>query len=414
MRVGVFIEQEITVGGGFQQAFSVINLLNSNPLENIEYIFFVFTEENKIILEQNGINAVLIDITPKINLKNDSSIKQRLKKFLQRHGLLYIPPVKPEVWKRDILKLNKLDELLEKNKIDLAYFLTPSTYAMGIKKIPYIYTVWDQCQRDWPEFPEVRSNFQFEFRELNYSKSCPKAIAVLVDSEQAKRDLSFHYRVDLNRIHVAPFFPLESDNLKPDNNVMNKFNIKRPFIFYPAQLWPHKNHRYIIEALKILKDSGTIIDAVFTGSEKGNGEFLKDFTKKLNLEDQIHFLGFVERSEIIGFYNNALALVMPTYLGHTNIPPLEAFLYNCPVCYSDLPDLREQVGEAAFLMNLNDPNSLVEILKLISNGENKNKNIVQEKIKLGHEQLKKFSAENYLNVLKNIFENYMQIKKCWS
>ena len=49
---------------------------------------------------------------------------------------------------------------------------------------------------------------------------------------------------------------------------------------------------------------------------------------------------------------------MPTYFGPTNIPPLEAFSLNVPVCYSDLDGLREQVGEAAFLMNLKNPESL--------------------------------------------------------
>ena len=30
----------------------------------------------------------------------------------------------------------------------------------------FIYTIWDNCHRDQPEFPEVRRNNQFEKREL--------------------------------------------------------------------------------------------------------------------------------------------------------------------------------------------------------------------------------------------------------
>ena len=48
-------------------------------------------------------------------------------------------------------------------------------------------------------------------------------------------------------------------------------------------------------------------------------------------------------------YTEALALVMPTYFGPTNLPPLEAFQTGTPVLYSDLPGMREQVGDAAIM-----------------------------------------------------------------
>ena len=78
-------------------------------------------------------------------------------------------------------------------------------------------------------------------------------------------------------------------------------------------------------------------------------------TKKYNLEDQVRFTGFVSNEEINYLYSQSLALVMPTYFGPTNIPPLEAFKLNVPVLYSDLPGLRDQVNDAALLLNLNDP-----------------------------------------------------------
>jgi glycosyltransferase involved in cell wall biosynthesis len=38
---------------------------------------------------------------------------------------------------------------------------------------------------------------------------------------------------------------------------------------------------------------------------------------------------------------------MPSYFGSTNLPPLEAVSLGCPVIYSDLPEFREQMGDAA-------------------------------------------------------------------
>ena len=62
-------------------------------------------------------------------------------------------------------------------------------------------------------------------------------------------------------------------------------------------------------------------------------------------------------------YKKALALVMPTYFGPTNLPPLEAFRSGTPVLYSDLPGMREQVGDAAILLDLDDPKSMVDAVR---------------------------------------------------
>ena len=186
--------------------------------------------------------------------------------------------------------------------------------------------------------------------------------------------------------------------------------MKRPFVFYPAQFWAHKNHVYILEALAYLRKDDIFIDAVFTGNDFGNKDFLIKCADKLGLKEQIHWLGFVSRSELEAIYQTAVALVMPTYFGPTNIPPLEAFQWECPVCCPDLPGLRDQVEEAGFLMNLDDPESLVYILKKILAEEP----IVREKKDKGYDVLKRLSPDNYLNIIRNIFDEYEKTLKCHS
>ena len=142
----------------------------------------------------------------------------------------------------------------------------------------------------------------------------------------------------------------------------------------------------------------------------GNKDFLIKCADKLGLKEQIHWLGFVSRSELEAIYQTAVALVMPTYFGPTNIPPLEAFQWECPVCCPDLPGLRDQVEEAGFLMNLDDPESLVYILKKILAEEP----IVREKKDKGYDVLKRLSPDNYLNIIRNIFDEYEKTLKCHS
>ena len=74
-------------------------------------------------------------------------------------------------------------------------------------------------------------------------------------------------------------------------------------------------------------------------------------------------------------YKNSLALVMPTYFGPTNIPPLEAFALGVPVLYSDLPGLREQVGECSIAIKFGQSNSMATHLLSLMNDKNLRKNI---------------------------------------
>jgi glycosyltransferase involved in cell wall biosynthesis len=392
VRIGIFLEQNRNVGGGFQQAYSVAKLLLEKPLEDIDYIFFVFTRENEKILRDEGIDVVYVGFSI---LRLLHRVKAKF--FRMVFGLLL--PFQ-----------GYIEKTLDKYEIDLVYFLTPSSSAMSLKRHNYIITVWDQCHRDWMEFPEVYANLEFERREFFCRETLPKAVAVLVDSALSKRRLHERYGVDLERIEIAPFFPLKEESAKAHEaetavDVCKKYSIDLPFLFYPAQFWSHKNHVYILDALTSLRNSDLKIAAVFVGNDFGNKSFLTEQAQAMGLADQVYFLGFVPRREVIAFYKKTLALVMPTYFGPTNIPPLEAFSLRCPVCYPDLPGLREQVADGAFLMDLNNPESLCDIVKILLFDKNK----VEQKLAAGTRQLESYSEQNYINILHRLFNSYSQL-----
>ena len=127
------------------------------------------------------------------------------------------------------------------------------------------------------------------------------------------------------------------------------------------------------------------------------------------MDDLIHYVGFVPNNQIPYLYKQSLSLVMPTYLGPTNIPPLEAFFYKTPVCYSDKPSFREQVRDAAFYIDLKDPHSLVKAIIKIKN----NKELVNYKIHKGMEILSSWSEEDFYKCLITMFEEYQYIREGW-
>ena len=117
----------------------------------------------------------------------------------------------------------------------------------------------------------------------------------------------------------------------------------------------------------------------------------------------------MEDKEVPYFYRQSVALVMPTYFGPTNIPPLEAFSLGCPVCYSDFLAAGDQINDAVFPIDLEDPESLARALMTITEDSAQ----VKTKIEKGMQVVQRWNEEACWEGLKFIFEEYEQKMRCW-
>tara|TARA_B110000114_G_C14990558_1_gene356387 strand:- start:31 stop:1020 length:990 start_codon:yes stop_codon:yes gene_type:complete len=309
------------------------------------------------------------------------------------------------------LGLSSIENKLRNDKIDIIYFLGPNLVSHGIKNIPYIFTLWDLGHLDFLEFPEFSYDTQFETREFTNLIGLKKSYRVIVDSEWGKKNVIKKYNLDEKRIEVLKFLPNIKVIKSPSEvSIKDKYKIKNDYIFYPANFWAHKNHMYILKAIKILREEENInIDVVFSGSAEGNLRYILDKAKEFKIDDLIHYIGYVPNEEVPSLYKQSLSLVMPTYLGPTNIPPLEAFAYKTPVCYSDMPSFREQVGDSVFFLDLSDPYSLVKNLIIIQNDIQ----VVNEKKEKGLQILENWNEETFYKKLLSIFNEYSYIRELW-
>ena len=132
------------------------------------------------------------------------------------------------------------------------------------------------------------------------------------------------------------------------------------FLFYPAQLWRHKNHENLLIALAGIKEEYPDIQMVFSGFGKNNAIQIESLITSLQLDKHVRLLGYVSDSDLGRLYTMARALVMPTFFGPTNIPPLEAFTLGCPVAVSNIYGMPEQVGDAALLFDPRDSDDIAQ------------------------------------------------------
>jgi len=402
IRLAVIFDQQIRAGGGYQQALNAALLTKNLSEHMVQTFFFTTLEENVSTLVGHGIQAEPIQL----------SFFQRARTYLRRL-----------VTGARILKLLKrleryspFERRLIQQNIDLVYFLAPSSWTRDLDEINYITTVWDLSHRDDPEFPEVRWNRQFEARERNYRALLPRATAIFVDSELGKKNVVHRYGIDEERVHVMPFQAAAATRESKETgsrssiDVRAKYHLDVPNVFYPAQFWAHKNHVYLLEGLRALEQQyGLRIGAIFSGGDQGNLAYVKSYVRKLDLEDRVLFVGFVENEEIPELYRQSVALVMPSYFGPTNLPPLEAFELGVPVLYSDKSGLRDQVGDAALLMDLSDPVSMADHLKNLIEDPGLRSKLVEA----GKERLKYFDSMDRVGILKRVLEDFRRRRQTW-
>jgi glycosyltransferase involved in cell wall biosynthesis len=255
---------------------------------------------------------------------------------------------------------------------DVELLIYPSPLALAAKaRIPYVMAIHDLQHRLQPEFPEVSAYGEWERREAVHRYAVPNATLLLADSEVGKEDILNIYGrhgVTADRVKVLPFVPPSYLTVDIDDElrtrVRSDLQLPERYLFYPAQFWPHKNHKRIVQALGLLKqDRGMDIDIVFCGShaseirERAFSDVMST-ASSLGVQKNIHYLGYISNDDISAVYAQAAGLVMPTFFGPTNIPVLEAWAFGCPVLSSDIRGIREQVQDAGVLV---DPRSIDSI-----------------------------------------------------
>ncbi len=186
----------------------------------------------------------------------------------------------------------------------------------------------------YSNFSETSSFFRKLYRDYKFRKIAKKSYRILVDSNLGKKHVEDSYG-KYNNVRVQYFAALKNQSLTSKNEYGK-------YLIYPAQYWEHKNHKNLLKAIKILKKKFNDIKLILIGHKKKDFIKIKKLVKKLNIENNILFLGFVTDEEKGSLISNARALINPSFLGPTNIPQLEAFNYKCPVILSNVFAAKEQ------------------------------------------------------------------------
>ncbi len=294
--------------------------------------------------------------------------------------------------------------------MDMMWYPTPSAATM---EIPYITVVWDLQHRLQPYFPEVSADAEWDMRERHYAQMLRRAAYVVAGTEAGKAEIEHFYGVAGERIRILPhptpgfaFEPTTGD----DDEVLARYSIRKPYVFYPAQFWPHKNHVGLLDAVRLLSERHSLaVDVVLVGSDKGNRQFIEQTAQRLGIAERVRFPGFVSQHELVVFYRNALATTYVTYFGPENLPPLEAFAAGCPVVASDVSGSEQQLGDAALRIDPRDPAAIAAAIHRV----HADAELRDTLIRRGRERATKFQPDDFVRAVVAMIDEFEPIRGCW-
>lgn len=288
----------------------------------------------------------------------------------------------------------KLERQLINRGIDLAIFVSQNQLSAEFITVPIATTFWDLGHRDLPAIPEFSGNGAWAFREEITRKSLGRSFHVFVDSDSTKRKIEQIYDVSPKSISTLGLLP---SNREPSGE--QQFSFGDQYFLYPAQMWPHKNHVTLLQGFRMLLRDFPEVKLVFTGSDKGNGTFVLEYARDLELTESVINLGFVSDIEMTELIQSAKAVVMPSLLGPTNLPPLEALGLGTHAIISDVHEFPFEIQEMMTTVPALDASKWAEAMAEIL-----------EKPPLNP---LKFSTSEQEQIIENVFKLFFSQRNLW-
>jgi glycosyltransferase involved in cell wall biosynthesis len=417
MKIGMMPVTNSSTGGQYQYSLTLLQALKSVAV-NRSVTIFLDQPSPSLVEELQAVHWTITSLYPM-----ERSFKQRVKStvlssapsMLKNYLLLWRLGQQKRFYVKhldNVIHRTDIETVLKNHQIKFVIYPapTPLSFEAGV---PYIMAIHDLQHLLQPEFPEVSANGEWQMREYVFRNGARFATMLLADSQVGKEDILNaygSYGVKEDQVKVLPFLPppyLER-TVSPEERarVRTLYNLPERYLFYPAQFWPHKNHLRIVQALGILKHLHNLeIPVIFSGSrnnlirEKTYQELVTT-AREQRIEFLIRYVGYLPAGDMSALYSEAAALVMPTFFGPTNIPVLEAWALGCPVITSNIRGIREQVGDAAALVDPRSSDSIAEgIYKIWTDREYR-----QTLITRGRIRLDSYTFNDYQRILGDILQ----------
>ena len=240
---------------------------------------------------------------------------------------------------------------------------------------------------------------------LNLIKN--RADIIITDSSNTKKDCVKYLDIPKDRIRVIhlaadPMYKPFKNKETAIKDLNNNYNLNLPFILAVGTLEKRKNIPTLIRAFNQLKKKGIKHKLVLIGGKGWKYNEIFHTIDKLNLKEEVLFMGYVPDEDLVKFYNTADLFVYPSIYEGFGLPPLEAMACGCPVVTSNSSSLPEVVGDAGIMVDPYNSDDLADKIYEILN----NRNL---RAKLCNKSLKRAKMFNWEKTARETWKVYEEV-----
>jgi glycosyltransferase involved in cell wall biosynthesis len=243
----------------------------------------------------------------------------------------------------------------------------------------YCATIHDLIVYSHPEY--FRAMDRFLFRK--YFEQLIKMDGFICVSETTATELMRRFSVSHKKIQVIYEGCANKIYKDPDQQILLKYNIDKPFILFCSTIEPRKNLRLLLRAF-IQGGFAQNYNLVIVGKIGWQSEELAHELSKIA---DVKHVGYVDDDDIRKLYSLAEVYVNPSHVEGFGLPIVEALKCGTKVLCSDISIFREIGGNHVRFFNPIDVVDLIKNLRLILESKS-------DFEKPGKEYFNKFSWSN--------------------
>jgi len=251
---------------------------------------------------------------------------------------------------------------LAKDRIDVAHF---QYISPPITSCATILTVHDLSYERHPEFfsPAMSTRMRLLMPFLT-----KKATHIITVSEATRQDLVNLYNIAPERISVIYNGAPQGFHIIEDTTLLKlataRFGVDQPFILCVGNLGTRKNQQRLVRAFsRLVKNNSIDHDLVLVGKETYAAKEIMNEIYKQGISSRVHVTGFVTQEELVALYNLASFSIYPSLFEGFGLPILESMACGTPVITSSISCMPEVAGDAAFLIDPQDDDAILDAME---------------------------------------------------
>ncbi len=288
-------------------------------------------------------------------------------------------------------------------KCDIYHYPCPDLIGKYSGKL--VVTIHDLIYKTYPQAHNPQT---IDLTEKYMQDIVAKADEIICVSENTRRDLHSFFDIPMekscvvhNGVDHALFYPLSSQERLNAVNQLKELGIDKPYVLYVGTIEPRKNLIGLLESFAQLKSKNIFRGQLVVVGMKGwMLDTIGDLIKKLAIDQDVIFTGFVNDVQLRQLYNMAEVFVFPSFYEGFGFPILEAFCCGAAVIASQTSSCIEIASSAALTIDPKDTKAMAQAMEQVLTDKTLKESLRQAGLKRAQDFSFLATAEYTLDVYK--------------